>query len=285
MSSCTVAKARHILRVAIALTCAGVAAQLLMYGGPVLSWLWMEQNWSEASALRLEHAAAFALLASVPFLFWRKAWPVAMPAAGWLLLTAIAATLIETWHPELIPGAHAARYLAPLALCALSFQTPDSRRAEWLLRVGAGATFIGHGIQALLLRAEFIDYLIAAGDKLVSVDVGESTARTALVVIGVVDVLVGIAIVMPKRLRAVACWMAFWGFLTALSRVVYMGWGNWPELLMRVTNGAVPLTLAVLWARENQREAIEQHASRHDHGRHHGHAGGSDRGMDGTADP
>lgn len=257
MSSSTAANARLILRVEIALTCVGVAGQLLLYGGPVLSWLWMEQDWSEAAALRIEHAAAFALLASIPFLFWRKAWPITKLIAGWLLVTAVASTLIGTWHPWLTPGAHAVRYLAPLALAALSIEDRNDRLAEWLLRIGAGATFIFHGFEALLTKAIFIDYLIAASDKLLSVDVSESSARTTLIAVGVLDVLVGLAILLPKRLRPVAYWMAFWGFFTAFSRIVYMGWGNWPELLIRVTNGAVPLTLAILWAGGKKSESTE----------------------------
>ena len=249
--------ARGLLRVAVALTCVGVAAQLLMYGGPVLSWLWMERDWSETAAMRVERAAAFALLTCIPFLFWRKSWPVAKLIAAWLLLTALAETLIGTWHPELTPGAQAARYLAPLALVALSVERPQPRLAEWLLRAGAGATFIFHGVEALLAKPEFIDYLIAAGDKLLSVEVAESSARTTLIVIGVLDVLVGLAILLPKRLRPVAYWMAFWGFLTAFSRIVYMGWGNWPELLIRLANGAVPLTLAILWANGKRNEPSE----------------------------
>lgn len=257
MSSSTAAKARLILRVAIALTCVGVAGQLLMYGGPVLSWLWMERGWSETNALRVEHAATFALLACIPFLFVRKSWPVVLVISGWLLLTAVADALIGTWHPWLTPPAHGARWLAPLALAALSVAAPKEKTAEWLLRTGAAATFIFHGIEALMTKAEFIDYIIAAGDKLLSVDVAEHSARSALIAIGMLDVLVGIAILLPKRLRVVAYWMAFWGFLTAFSRIVYMGWGNWPELLIRMTNGAVPLTLAILWAKGKQSETTD----------------------------
>lgn len=257
MFSSTDADARLILRVTVALTCAGAAAQLLLYSGPVLSWLWMERGWSEAAALRVEYAAAYALLACVPFLFVRKAWLAALFASGWLATTALAEAMIGTWHPWLTPAAHAARYLAPLALLALSVQTARPGVAEWLLRAGAGLTFVFHGIEALLSKAEFIDYIIAAGDKLISMDIAEESARSALFAIGVLDVLVGLAILVPKRLRVVALWMAFWGFLTAFSRIVYMGWGNWPELLIRLANGAAPLTLALLWAREKRSEATE----------------------------
>lgn len=260
MSSSVAHKAAvFTLRFAVALTCIGTAARLQMYGGQVLSFLWLELDWSEAAAVKLEYAAAYGLLASVPFVFWRPAWPVLKLVAAWLLFSAIATTLIEPWHPELEPAAHAARYLAPLALAALSMKTnPRNRRlAEWLLRAGVGATFIAHGIEALLMRAQFIDYLIGSAWTLTSLDLPEAGARGVLLCIGLVDVVVGAAILIPRRWRALALWLAFWGLLTASVRMVYMGWGNWPETLIRVTNGAVPLTLFFLWQSESKNEQAE----------------------------
>lgn len=254
---------KAILRVAVALTCVGAAAQMLLYGGPVLSWLWLNLDWSEAAALRVEHAAAFGLLACVPFVFWGKAWPVLKLIAAWLLFSAFASTMVEPWYPWLTPGAHAARYTAPLALAALSLPpAPRNRRlAEWLLRGGIAATFLCHGVEALLLRAQFIDYLIGASAKLLSHDLSESAATAMLISIGVLDVAVALLILLPRRLWPVAAWMAFWGAVTAAARMVYFGWAAWPETLIRVTNAAVPLTLVLLWTRmqpaEDRHETTE----------------------------
>lgn len=244
------------LRVAVALTCVGAAAQMLLYGGPVFSWLWLNLDWSEAAAVRVEHAAAFGLLACVPFAFWGKAWPVLKLVAAWLLFGAFASTMVEPWYPWLTPGAHAARYTAPLALAALSLPpAPRNRRlAEWLLRGGIAATFLCHGIEALLLRAQFIDYLIGASAKLLSRDLSEVSANAMLISIGLLDIAAALLILLPRRLWPVAAWMACWGAVTAAARMVYFGWGAWPELLIRVTNTALPLTLLLLWV-EAQRAA------------------------------
>ena len=241
------------LRIAVVATCIGTSARLLRYGGPVLSWLWMQHGWSEAAAVKLEYAAAFGLLACIPFVFWRQAWPVLKLVAARLLLSMFASMFTEPWHPELEPGAHAARYLAPLALAAFCAKADARGRklGEWLLRVGVGATFIAHGIEALLSRAQFLDYLIGASWKLLRFDLPESGAHGILLTIGVIDVLVGAAVMIPKRWRALALWLAFWGLLTAFARIVYLGWANWPETLIRVTNGAVPLTLFFLWTKTN----------------------------------
>lgn len=226
---------------------------MLNYGGPVLSWLWFEHGWSEAAALRLEHAAAYGLLAATPLLAWRKAWPVAAAIAGWLLLVIVATTAVGTWYPWLTPGAHATRYLAPLALVALSLQPARVRPAEWLLRVAAAATFACHGVEALLAHAQFVDYVITGGNR-VGVEVAEGTARGVLLAVGLVDIGAAAAVLIPKRLRAVAAWMAVWGLATAGMRVVSLGWGNWPEVLIRVANGLVPLTLLMLWRRDASSE-------------------------------
>jgi hypothetical protein len=235
------------LRVAVALTCVAVATRLLMYGGPVLSWLWMEKGWTEQAALRLEHGAAFGLLACIPLIFWRKAWPCLVLVAGWLMVAMIAETAIGTWRNELTPGALASRWLAPVALIALTLER--RRPAEWLLRAGAAATFLCHGLEAIYHNPLFIDYIISGGQTLLGARLGEHDTKNLLVFIGAVDVMVAVAIIAPVRWRAVALWMAFWGFLMAAARILYMGWANWPEALIRVTNGAVPLTLLLLWSR------------------------------------
>ena len=254
MSSSTDDKAANwVLRVAVALTCIAVAARMLMYGGPVLSWLWLNLGWSEQAALRLEHGAAFGLMVCAPLVCWRKAWPAAALVAGWLMFATVAETAIGTWHSELTPGALAARWLAPVAVIVLSMN--KERPAEWLLRIGIAGTFLCHGLEAVFHNPQFIDYLIRGGQLLAGARVEETAATTLLTAIGVLDIAVALAILVPKRLRAVAFWMALWGFLTAASRVLYMGWGNWPEALMRVTNGAVPLTLLLLWSRPKPAEA------------------------------
>jgi hypothetical protein len=244
------------LRVGVALTCIAVAARLLLYGGPVLSWLWLGHGWTEQAAVTLEHAAAFGLLACAPLVCWRKAWPAAALVAGWLVFAMVAETAVATWHPELEPGSLAARYVAPVALIALS--QGKRRPAEWLLRAGAAATFFCHGLEALLHNPQFLDYLIRGGQLLLHTRVEESSARLTLLLIGTVDVAAAVAILLPRRLRAVAAWMAFWGLLTAAARILYMGWANWPEALIRVTNGAVPLTLALLWSARKPTDATPE---------------------------
>ena len=51
------------------------------------------------------------------------------------------------------------------------------------------------------------------------------------------------ALVLWQRSRMVCPGMAMWGFITALSRPVTMGFAAWPDAAMRIANGALPLIL------------------------------------------
>lgn len=237
------AAALIVLRLAVSLTCLAVAWQALTTGGPVFSWLFMNADWSELAAARAERAGSFALLAAIPCLFtrWRK--PAAAVVFAWLLVNAIAQALIETLLPALVIPAQAARWGAPLALLVA--------RPHWLLRGAIALTFAAHGVEALYAHPLFVDYLIRGFGR-VSLDLGQASAENMLLAIGVIDLIVAVLILLPKRLLPVALYMAAWGFLTALARMLFAGLDAWPDALIRVTNGAVPLTLALLWVRANR---------------------------------
>ncbi len=267
------------LRIAVAVTCAGVGWSLMRWSGPVFSLLFLDLGWSEVSAAHLERGAAFALFACALMVLipaglgganmqaadanhtpvaphargFNVAWFAAMFAGVWLLLAALAASRVDTWAPALVAPAHGARYCAAFALAALLLGRV--RIAQGLLVAGAVATFAAHGLEALLLRAEFVDYLIGLGWR-----VSQGAAEGVLLAIGVTDLAAAallLALFARRARRAAAClpaavllgWMAFWGFSTAAVRIVDMGWSNLPEAMIRVANGAVPLTLLLLWRR------------------------------------
>ena len=50
--------------------------------------------------------------------------------------------------------------------------------------------------------------------------------------------------------------MAFWGFITALSRPVTLGFDAWPEFAMRIANGALPLIL--FWIYYSQQQELNE---------------------------
>lgn len=235
-----------VLRVGTALTLAGLAASVLLYGSPLFTWLWLEADWPESRALAVDRAGAFALLVAIPMLFVPRAWLGLKLASWWLLLISLAAAATGTWHPWLAPTDHASRILAPLIVALWTLRGGPDDRVQWALRAATAMTFASHGVEALLGRGLFKDYTLSVLFKL-GADPSESLAGAMLFVVGLVDIACAAAILLPRRLRAVALWMAIWGGFTALLRVSYAGWTQWPETLMRVANCAVPLTLFLLW--------------------------------------
>ncbi len=246
--------AAALLRLSVALLCLGCALHSLRYEGPVFAWLFMVRGWTEEAALRLEHGAAWVLLAAIPFLLFRRGWPVLPVVSLWMAARAAAQAADEVWHPWLVPFDSGARILAPLALAALSAFPREGtisrgrfRAALALLRVAVAAAFFGHGVEALLRKPEFIDLILASGRRAAGMAIPESAAREALGVIGCADLLVAAALLLPLRLRAVAAWAALWGALTAISRVVQMGAWNAPETLVRIVHAGAPLALLAAW--------------------------------------
>lgn len=109
-------------------------------------------------------------------------------------------------------------------------------KVGWILRVGIFGEFFGHGIFALQTKAAWLPYFATVG-------ISESTARTLLPLIGVMDVVVAILIlIMPFKF--VLVWAAFWGFLTALMRPI-SGEPVW-DFVERWANWAAPLALLAL---------------------------------------
>lgn len=234
--------ARTALAAAAAVACVGTAVRQLLYGGPVFSWLYFEADWTEFWALRIERGASFALLALAPLLFWPRARAAAALASAWLFAVALCTTALAARHEVLQLPAQATRWLAPLALVLpLAARLP----AQWLLRVAAAAVFAAHGVEALLGEPLFVDYLLGlpAGSTL-----GQKWAEALLRLIGGVDLLAAACILLPKPIRLCAAWMALWGLATATLRVVFGGWGAWPETTVRLANGLVPLALWLLWS-------------------------------------
>ena len=175
-------------------------------------------------------------------------------AAGWMFAVALATYLNPgTSVDSLSLFAHAVRFTAPLCLAfslpsaksQLFESTKISQTTVWLLLLGASSTFIAHGIEAFEHYGRFVDLLIGSANR-VGLKLSQSNAEATLTVIGVQDFLL-VALLLLRRWRWVAGWMAFWGFATALSRMTTMGSGSWHQTAVRVANGGVPLAIFLAW--------------------------------------
>ena len=150
------------------------------------------------------------------------------------------------------PYGHAVRYVAPFALLLLWGTRGGNVRTEWILRLSAVATFVGHGLCAWWMNPEFLDLILGTMDAFLgedweSAEHRQVLAEAALPWIAFQDFVLAGLLLLPKRLRWVALWMAIWGLVTAMSRMTAFGWERWPDLCLRVCNGGIPLLLWIHW--------------------------------------
>src|SRR3989338_725971 len=111
-----------------------------------------------------------------------------------------------------------------------------TEKAMWALRIGIFGTFLGHGVFALMVKQSWIPYFTALGFS-------ESFAITALPLIGLMDMAVGIS-VLVKPHKYMLYFAVFWGFWTALVRPL-TGEPIW-DFVERWANWAAPLALIFL---------------------------------------
>lgn len=157
-------------------------------------------------------------------------------------------------HVALEISAHATRWGLPLVLLIVFTARArgphhdwGSRRVEALMRACVAGTFAAHGIEALTVHPTFVGLLAGTAQRLFGANLVLGGARATLRVIGTVDIVVALAVlVVPRRFEALLWYMAFWGFATAASRTMAMGWVGLGPTLLRVANGAMPLGLLLV---------------------------------------
>lgn len=109
-----------------------------------------------------------------------------------------------------------------------------NKKLEWILRIGVAGEFLGHGVFAILGKADWIKWT----EQLSGMET--SMATTFIFVVGIIDVLLAI-MVLVRPVRPLLLWMAFWGFWTALVRPL-VGMPIW-DFIERFANWAAPLAL------------------------------------------
>ncbi len=112
-----------------------------------------------------------------------------------------------------------------------------TQKAIWALRIGVAGEFLGHGILAILGKADWIKWT----EQLTGMDTGAAT--TFILIVGIVDVLVALTVLI-KPIKPVLLWAVFWGFWTALVRPI-VGMPIW-DFVERFANWGAPLALLFL---------------------------------------
>lgn len=107
---------------------------------------------------------------------------------------------------------------------------------KYILRFGIACTFIGHGMNAIAIKQNWIPLLTVYGFSV-------EQSRMIMPLIGILDVIVAL-LVLFYPMRVVIRWAIFWTFSTALTRFI-AGEGVW-EFIERGANWTAPLALLIL---------------------------------------
>lgn len=111
-----------------------------------------------------------------------------------------------------------------------------AQRLHWVLRLGVGACFIGHGAFGIIRKPEWVPYFGVVG-------IPSDWAFTLMPVVGLLDIAAGvIALLSPRPI--VLIYMTAWGLWTALLRPL-SGDVAW-ETVERAGNYGVPFAFLLL---------------------------------------
>ena len=113
----------------------------------------------------------------------------------------------------------------------------NTKLIEWVLRVAVAGEFLGHGMFAVLGKAQWIGWI----STMTGADA--ATAGTLLTLVGIFDLLVAL-IILTQPIRIFLLWAVFWGFWTALVRPL-VGESFW-DFIERFANWGAPLALLLV---------------------------------------
>lgn len=134
----------------------------------------------------------------------------------------------------------------------------------WTARVLAALTFVGHGLYAVghhPLPGSFVTMCLKI------LGMSEDAAKLFLHAAGWLDFVVAVLVLLPWRRVVIGAgiYMAAWGFVTALARVVshydpavkFRGIDPWlVETLVRTSHWAIPLVIVILVFKSPPRSAV-----------------------------
>ena len=239
--------ARPVLVIVVLLQALGLILSTVREGTPVGTWLFLDHLWPEPATKQFQWAGTMlAVLGSLVVSFARRPivrYVAAGIASGWCLALALAEWKMGgAPFTELSVGGHAARIAAPLLLAVWD----RTKSVSWVLRVAIASTFAIHGYESVMLHPRFVDLILAADRNVFELGLSQRVAEVLLRVIGLHDIALAALVLYGRKNARLLGWMAFWGFVTAFSRVVQSGEGGLHHTFVRAANGGLPLVMLFL---------------------------------------
>ena len=235
---------RWLLVLAFILQVLSISIDGLIDSSLLESFLFLNLDLPQNASLFIDKTMMVLCLLGLPLIFINKMRFILIFYFFWFLLQPILTFLLHsTFAYQYSILAHAARFSLPLSIY-LIFTGDEtlSHRGRLVLRVGISLTFIGHGIEAILIHPKFVDYLITFFNNFLSTDLLESDANKILIAIGVIDIIVGM-ICLFKKIPAIILWMVFWGGITASWRLLYYDYDGLIQFFLRSVHWLGPLFL------------------------------------------
>lgn len=206
------------------------------------------------------------VLVSLAILTWFRFGCWAALLMGLILMAESVAGVFAGGFPffQHTPWAWALRFGAPFGLALLLWKksSPSGwtvQAGDWVLRMAIAAVFTIHGLEAFWQHPQFIDLVIGSANT-VGMEIRETAVVRTLMVIAVGDLAVAALVLVWPR-TPLLLWLAFWGFVTALSRTMAYGLGSYPEVLIRAPHYLAPLALIALHAVTLRRARIRGDAT------------------------
>lgn len=247
------------LKLAISCCLASAAYQFYYFSNSTFSWFHVELGFEETSCNRIVGAGIILLLISALAVWHQKMSLLTILGSATLLLEVIAYmnhSSDDYAYQYLL--SNSLKVFLPLALLAWKFNF--CKTAVVVCRWLVALTFVGHGLRALFDYPLYLDYLIHFFGYL-QVQFIPSTILMFLHAIGTIDLALSHHLCFYKlmRIRWVLIYMAFWGLVTALARVLFSGVGAWHEVTIRAPHFLVPL--ALLYLLKQQRALLQSGVS------------------------
>ena len=246
----------HFLLIALFLQISAWAYEAYFNSTSINSVIFLILNFSDTIAGQFDKASAiFLLLSFTLFLFTRKASLLLIPVLYAIALPICTMLLHSSFAYEYALMTNASRIGLPLVLY-LFYKGDETWGIDkrLLIRVMVAFTFIGHGIEALMEHPKFIDFLIEGFAIMFGYELTEGSAIQLLSLIGAADIVLAVSGTIKPR-AWIYSWMATWGLLTAVCRLMYFNWDGVFPMLLRSSHVALPAF--VVWAILEKRKVNE----------------------------
>jgi len=266
------------LRIVVAIQCVGIGGRYLIshheQESSIYGLLFFDWGWQEATAQAIDDLGGWlcllaAIVMGLNFAFgvifdqektqatlrrrigdWEL--PCLVFVTIWFFTLATAEMIRGGVYTEWAIPEQAVRIVSPLVL-AISLAFRNQAGSLWfthwvsgVLQIAIAATFMVHGFKAIVGYGPFVDLILLSDAVPFLAGMSQAGAERILWVIGWLDVILAVSM-LGLRWRSIALYMAFWGFVTAASRMLALGLEAWPESLIRAANGGAPLALCFLF--------------------------------------